>query len=69
MIRLFVSQPLVEGAAVEPPEEQSRYLLAVMRHLLNGIGCPAIARKVEDPDPEVLFPFEAAALKDGRLER
>jgi polyphosphate kinase 2 len=43
--------------------------LAVMRHLLNGIGCPAIARKVEDPDPKVLFPFEAEALTDGRLER
>jgi polyphosphate kinase 2 len=43
--------------------------LAVMRHLLNAIGCPAIARKVEDPDPDVLFPFEAEALEDGRLER
>jgi len=43
--------------------------LAVLRHLLNAIGCPTIARKVEDPDPEVLFPFEAAALTDGRLER
>ena len=43
--------------------------LAVLRHLLNAIGCPAIARKVEDPDPKVLFPFEAAALTDGRLER
>jgi 16S rRNA (uracil1498-N3)-methyltransferase len=31
MIRLFVSQPLAEGAQVEPSEEQSRYLLAVMR--------------------------------------
>ncbi len=43
--------------------------LAVLRHLLNAIGCPDISRKVEDPDPAVLFPFEAAALKDGRLER
>jgi polyphosphate kinase 2 len=50
-------------------DHKKRARLAVMRHLLNGIGCPAIARKVEDPDPEVLFPFEAAALKDGRLER
>ena len=31
MIRLFVSQPLAEGADIEPSEEQSRYLLAVMR--------------------------------------
>jgi polyphosphate kinase 2 len=50
-------------------DHKKKARLAVMRHLLNGIGCPAIARKVEDPDPEVLFPFEAAALKDGRLER
>lgn len=31
MIRLFVSQPLAEGALVEPSEEQCRYLMAVMR--------------------------------------
>ena len=43
--------------------------LAVLRHLLNAIGSPDISRKVKDPDPAVLFPFEAAALKDGRLER
>jgi polyphosphate kinase 2 len=43
--------------------------LAVLRHLLNAIGCPDISRKVKDPDPKVLFPFEAAALEDGRLER
>ena len=42
--------------------------LAVLRHLLNVIGCPDISRKVEDPDPKVLFPFDAEALKDGRLE-
>jgi polyphosphate kinase 2 len=43
--------------------------LAVLRYLLNAIGRPSLASKVEDPDPAVLFPFEAAALKDGRLER
>jgi 16S rRNA (uracil1498-N3)-methyltransferase len=31
MIRLFVSQPLADGGEVAPSEEQSRYLLAVMR--------------------------------------
>lgn len=31
MIRLFVPQPLTEGAHVEPSDEQCRYLLAVMR--------------------------------------
>jgi polyphosphate kinase 2 len=50
-------------------DHKKRARLAVLRLLLNGIGCPNIARKVEDPDPEVLFPFEASAIKDGRLER
>ena len=31
MIRLFVTQPLRDGLHVEPSDEQSRYLLAVMR--------------------------------------
>jgi polyphosphate kinase 2 len=43
--------------------------LAVLRYLLHRIGCPNIARKVDEPDPKVLFPFEAEAVKDGRLER
>jgi hypothetical protein len=43
--------------------------LAVIRHLLNAIGCPDISRNVQDPDPKVLFSFEAEALKDGRLAR
>ena len=43
--------------------------LEVMRYLLHAIGRPTLARKVDQPDPKVLFPFEAAALEDGRLER
>jgi len=43
--------------------------LAVMRHLLNAIGCPDISREVADPDPDVLFPFDAKSLEDGRLAR
>jgi polyphosphate kinase 2 len=43
--------------------------LAVIRHLLHVIGRPKLAREVKDPDPKVLFPFDAEALKDGRLER
>lgn len=31
MIRLFVTQALAEGVEIEPSDEQSRYLLAVMR--------------------------------------
>ena len=43
--------------------------LEVIRYLLHAIGCPHIARKVDEPDPKVLFPFETEALTDGRLER
>ena len=43
--------------------------LAIIRHLLNAVGCPDISSKVADPDPDVLFPFVAEALTDGRLAR
>jgi len=36
------------------------------------VGClapPDIAKGIEAPDPKVLFPFDLAALTDGRLER
>jgi polyphosphate kinase 2 len=43
--------------------------LNVMRHLLRALDCPHLTHAVETPDPEVLFPFEAEALTDGRLAR
>ena len=43
--------------------------LNVMRHLLRTLACPKLSREIEAPDPDVLFPFEAEALKDGRLAR
>jgi len=43
--------------------------LNIMRHLLKVLAPPEIADAVADPDPEVLFEFEPAALTDGRLER
>lgn len=43
--------------------------LNVLRHLLRTLACPKLSREVEAPDPEVLFPFEAEALEDGRLAR
>ena len=54
MIRLFVSQALEGGASVEPSEEQSRYLMAVMRLqvadellLFNGRDGEWLSRVVE----------------------
>jgi polyphosphate kinase len=43
--------------------------LNVMRHLLRTLACPKLSHEVEAPDPEVLFPFEAEALEDGRLAK
>jgi polyphosphate kinase 2 len=43
--------------------------LALLSHLVHVLAPPKIAATAPPPDPEVLFPFESAALKDGRLER
>jgi polyphosphate kinase 2 len=42
--------------------------LNVMRHLVKTLAPKDIAKGVDKPDPEVLFPFELPALSDGRLE-
>ena len=41
--------------------------LAIIRHLLHQIAPVEIAGKVDAADPEILFPFDPAAIKDGRL--
>jgi len=41
--------------------------LNVIRHLIRTLDPPKLSVKVEKPDPDVLFPFEAQALEDGRL--
>jgi polyphosphate kinase 2 len=43
--------------------------LAVIQHLLHLLDCPHVKPKLERPDLKVLFPFEAAALEDGRLAK
>jgi polyphosphate kinase 2 len=43
--------------------------LALLSHLAHALAPPQIAADVPPPDPAVLFPFDAAALSDGRLER
>jgi len=43
--------------------------LNVIRHLLRQVAPAEIAAEIEDPDPEVLFAFEPAAIEDGRLAR
>jgi hypothetical protein len=43
--------------------------LAIISHLVRTLAPKKIAHEIDGPDPDVLFPFEADALKDGRLER
>jgi polyphosphate kinase 2 len=43
--------------------------IAVMRHLLQVLAPAEPLKGVAKPDPAVLFPFEIAALTDGRLAR
>jgi polyphosphate kinase 2 len=43
--------------------------LNLIRHLLKTVAPGHIAGEIDDPDPEVVFPFEIAALNDGRLAK
>ncbi len=43
--------------------------LNTIRHLLHAVAPAHVTECVERPDPEVVFPFETAALGDGRLEK
>lgn len=40
----------------------------VLRHLLKQLAPPMIAGGIDPPNPNIVFPFEPAALTDGRLE-
>jgi polyphosphate kinase 2 len=43
--------------------------LNIMRHLLCALAGPDLAKKTPKPDADILFPFDAEALTDGRLAR
>ena len=49
--------------------DKKRTRLEVMRYLIRQIAPSAIAEDVAAPDPDIVFPFEIAALTDGRLEK
>ena len=50
-------------------DEKKKAHKAVIRHVLRVLAPDEVAKTVEAPDEKVLFPFEAKALKDGRLEK
>ena len=43
--------------------------LEIMRHLLHVLAPGEITVKIAQPDPDVLFAFEEAAITDGRLAK
>jgi len=43
--------------------------LAIIRHLLQRIAPPDVIADIDPADPDILFRFEAEAIKDGRLAR
>jgi len=49
-------------------DKKKKARLAIIRHLLHAVAPEKIVEGVDPPDPEVLFPFEAQAIEDGRLE-
>jgi polyphosphate kinase 2 len=50
-------------------DHKKRARLAIISHLVKKLAPKDVAREVDAPDPDVLFPFDMAALEDGRLER
>jgi polyphosphate kinase 2 len=49
------------------PKKPAR--LNVIRHLLHALAPADITAGIDPPDPEILFPFEPAAITDGRLAK
>jgi len=49
-------------------DHKKRARLNMIRHLVAALAAANVAAELPDPDPDVLFPFEMTALKDGRLE-
>jgi polyphosphate kinase 2 len=49
-------------------DHKKKARLAVIRHILQTLAPAELRAGVEAPDSDVLYKFEASALKDGRLE-
>jgi polyphosphate kinase 2 len=62
------SAPLTPWVCVRA-DHKKRARLAILSHLARTLAPEEIAKGVDAPDPDVLFPFELSALTDGRLER
>jgi polyphosphate kinase 2 (PPK2 family) len=48
-------------------DHKKKTRLNVIRQLLRVLAPAEVRESVEAPDPKILFPFEEAAIEDGRL--
>lgn len=48
-------------------DDKPRARRAIIRHLLKTLAPAKVAKPIKAPNPEIVFPFTAAALTDGRL--
>ena len=48
-------------------DHKKKTRLNVIRHLLRVLAPSEVRENIEAPDPRILFPFEEAAIEDGRL--
>jgi polyphosphate kinase 2 len=48
-------------------DHKKKTRLNVIRHLLGVLAPAEVREDIEAPDPKILFPFEEAAVEDGRL--
>ena len=62
------STPIAPWICVRSDKKKSARL-NIIRHLVHALAPAKIAREIETPDPDVLFPFEIEAITDGRLYR
>ncbi len=60
--------PLAPWTIVQA-NDKKQARLAIIRHLLREVAPKKIARKIDAPDPKLIFPFEMSAIEDGRLAR
>ncbi|MET4895647.1 polyphosphate kinase 2 [Sphingomonadaceae bacterium jetA1] len=50
-------------------DDKKEARIAIIRHILHRIAPPDVAADVDLPDADLLFPFDMAALEDGRLAK
>jgi polyphosphate kinase len=50
-------------------DSKKKARLAIMAHIVRTLACPTLTAPLPELDGDVLFAFEPAALKDGRIDQ